>query len=185
MGMPKVLKREKAALVIIDFQEAFRKAIPDFEVIGSRIATIARGFAILGRPVYLTEQYPAGLGHTAEEVMLSCPENRRVFEKTRFGAGRESGLLAAIEIDGVTQLVICGIEAHICVNQTAHDFLAAGFDVHLLRDAVSSRFEADKMIGVDKMLASGAVSASIESALFKMVEDSRDPLFRPIQELIK
>jgi len=181
----KVLEREKAALLIIDFQEAFRRVIPDFEVIGSRIATAARGFAILGRPVYVTQQYPSGLGYTAEEVMLCCRENCKVFDKTRFGAGRDARLLAALEADGVRQLVICGIEAHICVNQTAHDLLGTNYDVHLLRDAVSSRSHADKLIGIDRMLASGAVSASVESALFEMLEDARDPRFRQIQELIK
>lgn len=185
MGHPRILDRDKAALLIIDFQEAFRKAIPDFGTVAARIATIARGFSILGRPVFLTEQYPKGLGHTVEEILLSVPEDVRVFQKSRFGAGLDSALLEAFSEQGISQIAVCGIEAHICVNQSVHDFLDAGYTVHLLRDCVSSRFESDRFSAIEKMLASGAVSATVESALFEMLEDSQAPEFRQIQELIK
>lgn len=185
MGHPRILNRNSAALLIIDFQEAFRKAIPDFGTIAARISALAKGFVILGRPIFVTEQYPSGLGHTAEEVMFSIPDETLIIEKTRFGAGREAALLDALASGGIKQLVICGIEAHICVNQSTHDFLDAGFDVHLLIDCVSSRFDTDRRVGIEKMLESGAVSATVESALFEMLGDSRSPHFKQIQALIK
>jgi nicotinamidase-related amidase len=86
---------------------------------------------------------------------------------------------------GITQVVVCGLETHICVNQTAHDLLDLGFDVHLLTDCVASRFEHDKLAGLEKMKASGVIMSSIEMALFELLRDSSHDKFKEIQQLIK
>ena len=182
---PNTLDIDNSLLVVVDVQEAFRPAIPDFAMIVSRIALAIRGFQILGVPVVVTEQYPKGLGHTAEELTLSLAEDADVIEKSTFSAYGESRFVSTIEKYQAKQIVICGVEAHVCVNQTAHDLLNAEYDVHLLTDCVASRYEHDKRAGVDKMLASGAVPSSMETALFEMMRDSRHEKFKEVQALIK
>ena len=86
---------------------------------------------------------------------------------------------------GVSQVAVCGLETHVCVNQTTHDLLHLGFEVHLLADCVVSRSRADKKIGLRKMLGSGAVPSSVEMALFEMMRDARHEKFKQIQHLIK
>src|SRR3954454_7032360 len=138
MAHPKILDIAGAALLVVDVQEAFRPVVNDFSLVASRIASAARGFQILELPIIVTEQYPKGLGRTAEEIQLSLPPNVVPVEKTTFSAGRESAVLQALI--GKKQIVLCGLETHICVSQTAHDLLDQGFEVHLLTDCVSSRF---------------------------------------------
>lgn len=185
MSHPKILDREKTALVVVDMQEAFRAAVSDFPLIASRISIAVRGFQALNLPIIITEQYPKGLGGTAEEILFSLPPDFEIVEKTAFsscGAGSFKEKLSAV---GASQVVLCGLETHVCVNQTAHDLLNEGFEVHLLTDAVASRFEHDKEAGLRKMLGSGVTPSSVEMALFELLRDSKHEQFKEIQELIK
>ena len=136
-------------------------------------------------PVVVTEQYPKGLGRTAEEIRAALPAGLEPIEKTAFSAcsAREFG--AQLAAAGVRQVLVCGIEAHICVNQTAHDLLARGLQVHLLTDCISSRTPQNRQAGLDKMLRSGAVPSSAELALFELMRDARHEQFKAIQKLIK
>ena len=181
----RILDVSKTALMVIDVQEAFRSAIPDFALIASRISVAVRGFHALGIPVIVSEQYPKGLGHTAEEIQLVLPDQATTFEKSAFSSCGAAGLLDLLRGKGVSQVAICGIETHICVNQTAHGLLDEGFRVHLLTDAVASRFEHDKQAGLEKMTGSGVVPSSIEMALFELMRDARHDQFKEIQALIK
>ena len=81
--------------------------------------------------------------------------------------------------------MVCGLEAHVCVNQTAHDLLERGFQVHLLTDCVCSRFEVNKTAGMEKMFTNGVVPSSIEMALFELMRDAKHEHFKEIQALIK
>jgi len=180
-----ILDSKTTALVVVDIQEAFRNAVPDFAVIASRASLVVRGFQILGIPVIVTEQYPEGLGHTAEEISLALPDDFEVFEKTAFSSCGAGPFVAKLEELGVKQVVLCGLETHVCVNQTAHDLLDRGFQVHLLADCVCSRFEHDKLAGLEKMRSSGVISSSIEMALFELMGDARHARFKEIQTLIK
>lgn len=180
----RLLDSETATLVVVDIQEAFRTAIPDFEMIAMRAATAVRGFRLLGVPVIVTEQYPKGLGRTAEEIVFSLPDDHSPLEKTKFSAVSDD-LVAKLNKCRATQVVIAGIEAHICVNQTAHELLEQGFDVHLLTDAAGSRFAADRDAGFKKMFASGVVPATVEMALFELMRDAKRPKFKEIQNLVK
>lgn len=185
MPHPKTLDISNSILVIVDVQEAFRSAIPDFALIASRIAMAVRGFEILGVPIVVTEQYPKGLGRTAEEILLSFTGEAEIIEKTTFSACGEPRLIEKLESLSAKQIVLAGIETHICVNQTAHDLLDAGYEVHLLTDCVASRFEHDKQAGLAKMQASGVVPSSVEMALFELMRDSKHRKFKEIQALIK
>lgn len=185
MPHPNILEAKHTALVVIDIQQGFRNAIPDFGLIASRAGTVVRGFQILGLPVLVTEQYPKGLGHTAEEIRLVLTDADEVFEKSTFSSCGADAFVAKLNDLGIKQVVICGLETHVCVNQTAHDLLDRGFQIHILTDCVCSRAEYNREAGLAKMLSSGAISSSIEMALFELMRDSKNERFKEIQSLIK
>ncbi len=185
MVHPNILDREKTALVVVDLQEAFRSPINDFEQIASRISIAVRGFQILGLPVIITEQYPKGLGKTAEEIVSILPPDFEFVEKTAFSSCGAPSFIEKLRETGATQIVLCGLEAHVCINQTAHDLLNENFQVHLLHDCVSSRFTLDKEIALRKMQSSGVIPSSVEAALFELLADAKHEHFKTIQELIK
>jgi nicotinamidase-related amidase len=174
------LERDRAALVVVDIQEGFRKAIPDFDRVAQASATLARGAEAMGVPVIVTEQYPKGLGATAPEVAESLPEGTGALEKTVFSAAEADGF----DLAGRDQAVVCGIETHVCVNQTALDLLAGGTEVHVVEDAVASRFADSKRIGLHKMEAAGAVISSVETALFELLGRAGTDEFKAVQKLI-
>ena len=175
--MSGVLQRDRAALVVVDVQEGFRKAIPDFEAVARRTATLVEGARILGVPAIVTEQYPKGLGHTAEEVGL---DGEPVLEKTVFAASGADGF----DLDGRDQALVCGIEAHVCVSQTVHDLLDQGVEVHVSVDAGTSRHATDKEVGIRKMERAGAVLSSVETALLELCGRAGTPEFKAVQKLI-
>lgn len=179
------LKLGNTVLLVVDVQEAFRDPIGNFAVIASNIARAVSGFEILGLPITLTEQYPKGLGPTAEEIRFSLPDEFEPIEKMTFSAFGSADVRIRLESSGAKQVLLCGVETHVCINQTAHDLLAAGYDVHLLTDCVGSRFDHDKLAGLEKMRSAGVVSSSVEMALFELMGDASHEKFKEIQALIK
>jgi nicotinamidase-related amidase len=175
-----VLDRRRAALVVVDVQEAFRPVVPDFERTAANAATLVRGARILAIPMIATEQYPKGLGHTVAEVAEHLGGVEPI-EKLCFSAARADGF----DLDGRDQVLVCGIEAHVCVSQTAHDLLGRGFEVHVARDAVTSRTAENKELGLHKMESSGAILTSVETALFELLATAGADEFRDVQRLIK
>ena len=179
------LQLTQSALAIIDMQDAFRTKIADFAEIAARIALMVRGATLLGLPIIVTEQYSKGLGHTATEIAEVLPESVEIIEKTTFSSCGVQQFQEQIERTHAKQILICGIEAHICVNQTVHDLMASGFQVHLLTDCITSRRQDDKKAAVRKMQRSGAVPCTVEMALFELMRDSKHDTFKGIQSLIK
>ena len=182
---PRILNKNKTALIVIDLQEAFRNVMDDFEKIARRTAVAVRGFEILGVPVLVTEQYPKGLGRTAAEVLEAMPADSQIFEKTAFSSCGASAFLEKLTALNISQAVLCGLETHVCVNQTAHDLLDHRLQVHLLTDAVCSRAKVNKKAGLRKMFASGVVPSTTEMALFELMRDAKHEQFKEIQALIK
>jgi len=185
MPHPKILDITKTALVVIDLQEAFRSAISDFPQVASRASMAVRGFRILNVPIIVTEQYPKGLGKTAEEILFSLPDDFEFVQKTTFSSCGAGSFFEKLNDYGTKQVVLCGIETHICVSKTAHDLLANGFEVHLLIDAVASRYTKDREAGLSKMFSSGVVPATVEMSLFELMRDSKHEQFKEIQALVK
>ncbi len=173
------------ALAIIDMQEAFRPTISDFAETAARIALMAHAAQLLGVPLIVTEQYPRGLGRTASEIKTVLPPTLEVIEKTAFSSCGAPQFIGELERAGARHVLLCGIEAHICVNQTAHDLLARGFKVHLLADCITARTAHNKQIALSKMQQSGAILASTEMALFELLRDAKHEQFKAIQKLIK
>jgi nicotinamidase-related amidase len=177
------LDRGRAALAVIDVQEAFRPAVLDFDRVAGNVGVLVQGARILGLPVIVTEQYPKGLGHTVPEVAEHL-DGISPLEKTSFSAVGADGFPAALA-EVRDQVVVCGIESHVCVNQTAEDLLAAGREVHVVGDAVTSRTAANRDLGLHKMEQSGATLTSVETALFELLREAGTPEFKEIQRLIK
>ena len=175
------LDPERAALVIIDLQEAFRKAVPTFDDVAAATATLVRGAARIGIPIVITEQYPKGLGETAPEVAKHLPDSVQPIEKVRFSAAEADGF----GLDGRDQALVCGIETHVCVNQTVLDLLGEEIEVHVAADAVGSRTEANRELGLQKMERAGATLSSVEMALFELLRGSDAPAFKEVQALVK
>src|SRR5467141_2442306 len=161
MAHQNTLQLSQSALIIIDMQEAFRTKITDFTETAARIATVVEGAKLLKLPILVTEQYPKGLGHTADEIKAALPSDIEIIEKTTFSSCGAQAFQSQLERTGAKQILVCGIEAHICVNQTVHDLLAFGFQVHLLAGCIASREPANKEVALKKMLMSGAIMSSI------------------------
>jgi nicotinamidase-related amidase len=176
----RLLDRERAALVVVDVQEAFRSAVLDFERTAENAATLIQGARILGLPVVVTEQYPKGLGRTVAEVAEHL-DGIEPLEKVCFSASDADGF----DLDGRDQVLVCGIESHVCVNQTAHALLDGGVEVHVARDAVTSRTEENRELGLHKMESSGAVLTSVETALFELLGVAGTDEFKQVQKLVK
>ncbi len=172
-----LLSRQRTALIVVDVQEGFR-SYETFEDVARSCATLVEGARILELPRIVTEQYPKGLGHSAPELGL---EGEPVIEKTVFSAVRAEGFA----LNGCDQAVICGIETHVCVSQTAHDLLQRGVEVHVPADAVGSRHERDYRWGLERLDRAGAVVTTVESALFELLGRAGTPEFKQVQALIK
>jgi nicotinamidase-related amidase len=180
------LDATNAVLIVVDMQEAFRPVIHDFEQVVARTVTAVRAAAMLNLPVLLTEQSPQKLGKTVAEIRDVLPPGVVAADKTAFSCCGADYFLEQIRgLKAVKQVMLCGIETHVCMNQTAHDLLARGYQVHVLLDCTSSRTPRDREIGIQKMLRSGAVPCSVEMALFELMRDARHERFREISKLIK
>jgi nicotinamidase-related amidase len=177
------LKRSRAALAVIDVQEAFRPAVLDFERVARNAAVLIQGSRTLGLPVLVTEQYPKGLGKTVPEVAAHL-EGIAPIEKVCFSAADADEFQAKLEDSGRDQVLLCGIESHVCVNQTADGLLARGIEVHVASDAVASRTEQNRDLGLHKMERAGAVLTSVETALFELLGTAGTPEFKEVQKLV-
>jgi nicotinamidase-related amidase len=184
MKHPALLDRTRAALAVIDMQEAFRTIIPDFAELAKRIALTAQACALLNVPVIVTEQYPKGLGRTVDEILPHVPESAAPIEKLSFSACGVQEFDTRLRERHIEQVMLCGIEAHVCVSQTAHDLLQNGYQVHLLSDAVSTRLARNRELAIHKIAKAGAIISSVEMALFELCP-AGTPEFKQVQALVK
>lgn len=174
------LDPERATLVVIDVQEAFRKAIPGFDEVVAGTVTMVRGAEAIGIPTIVTEQYPKGLGTTVPELTEHLTAGTEPIEKTAFSAVEAGGF----DLGGRDQAIICGIEAHVCVNQTVLDLLDRGVEVHVVTDAVGSRTDANRDLGLGKAERAGAWLTSVETALFELLGRAGGERFKAVQRLV-
>lgn len=165
---------------MIDVQEAFRKAIPGFDEVASAVATMVRGATLMGVPIVVTEQYPKGLGRTVPAVAEHLPPGTEPVEKVRFSAAEAEGF----DLGGRDQALVCGIETHVCVNQTTLDLLEGGVDVQVVSDAVGSRSPENRELGLRRAERAGAGLTSVEMALFELLGGSDAEEFSAVQELV-
>ena len=177
---PAKLDRGRAALVVIDVQEAFRKAVPSFDDVARGAAALIRGAEATGVPIIVTEQYPRGLGRTVAEVAEVLPGDVEPIEKVCFSAPEADGF----DLGGRDQALVCGVEAHVCVNQSVLDLLSEGVEVHVAVDAIGSRFAQSREIGIEKARRAGAVITNVETALFELVGRAGTDEFKEVQRVV-
>ena len=166
--------------MVVDVQQGFRKAIPDFDHVARAAATLVQGAEVMGVPIVITEQYPKGLGETTPEVATHLPDGTEPIEKVVFSAARADGF----DLEGRSQALVCGIETHVCVNQTVLDLIEAGVEAHVAVDGVASRFEEDDQAGQRKMERAGATLTTVEMALFELLGEAGTDRFKQVQGLI-
>ena len=179
------LDADKAVLVVIDVQERLVPAMPEdiYLRLRNTVAVLVEVAGLLGLPVVTTEQYPKGIGHTVPELAAAC--NETVIEKVSFGCCGEATFLEAMKNTGRTQVLITGMEAHVCVYQTVLGLLEDGYYVHLIRDAICSRNKMDYLAGVANAGQAGAVVTTAETVMFQMLQESTHKQFRAVSKLVK
>ena len=179
------LNREQAVLVIVDVQERLVPAMPKkvYKKLRKSIDMLIKAAVELGVPVITTEQYPRGLGHTVSELDSAC--KKTVIEKVSFGCCGEPSFLDELKKLGRTQVLLTGMEAHVCVYQTVLGLLESGFLVHLVGDAICSRSKNDYLSAIDNSRAAGAVITTTETALFQMLKEAGTPEFKMVSGLVK
>lgn len=185
MTHPRVLERDASVLLIIDVQEGYRGHTLEHDRMVRSVRRLLEAAKLMRVPVIATEQYPKGIGHTQPEVAEGFPADCRVIEKMSMSCCGEPAFVDRLRALGRKQVVLCGIEAHACVNQTGHDLLDRGYTVHVPYDAISARFESDLRVGWEKLIGSGAVPSTVEMVCLEWVRSAEAPEFKAIHRLIK
>jgi len=181
----RLLQAENALLLVVDIQEKLLAALPAAESLVQRTGILIEVFRELELPILISEQYPQGLGHTVPALLQRLPASASILEKSAFGCGQDVQITDFLTASQRSQILVCGVETHVCVNQTVHQLLAAGYQVHLAEDATCSRHSEDQAIAISKMRQSGVIPSSTEMAMFELLGTSRHPLFKSLQALIK
>jgi nicotinamidase-related amidase len=179
-----ILNRENSMLVVIDFQQKLLGAFEEPERLVQACANMVRFAKILKLPILWTEQYPRGLGPTVDEIAAELADLRPL-DKLTFSCFGEPRFVESISLSAAKQLIVCGIETHICVEQTVLDGIACGYDVHVVADACGSRKKKDHDAGLRKMEQGGAVLTCIEMALYEMLGRSDTKEFREALKFVK
>ena len=184
--MPR-LQRHEALLLVIDVQEKLMPVIDRADDVEANIERLIRGCHVLDVPTLLTEQYVKGLGRTVPRVRRALEETfgYTPVQKACFSANGEGEFQAELRRLRKRQILVAGVETHVCVYQTVKDLLSTGYDVTLIADAVSSRTAENKAIALQRMERDGAQLSSTEMALFELLGVSGTPEFAQILKLVK
>lgn len=180
-----ILNERTSQILIIDIQERLINAVYNKAQIEKKATILAHAASILGIPVIVTEQYPKGLGSTIQSIRDGLREKAAYFEKTSFSAIENPGIASALDKTPRKQIVVFGIETHICVSQTATALIAKGYDVTVISDACSSREMSEHAAGLERIKENGAHVITTEIAVFEWLKGARHIKFKEIQNLIK
>jgi len=180
--MSNLLERSSAVLLVIDAQERINAVMTDQSHI-PRLAVLIEACRALDVPIIGSEQYPKGLGATVEPLAGLLGETPAA--KDTFSCARDLGLRETLAATGRPQVVVTGIETHVCVLSTALDLLDAGYRVHVPHDAVNSRRPTDKNWALQRMQQAGAQITTTESALFELLERCGTDDFKTVAKLVK
>jgi len=178
------IKLENACALVIDFQTGLMPSIKHNKKIEENAAMFISGCQVLDIPVVVTQQYTKGLGETTD-IIKSALGEFSWFEKTSFSCCGAEGFMEALEKSGKKDIILTGVEAHVCVMATALDLIEKGYNVYLLADCVSSRKADDAKIALRRMEKTGVIITTAEAALFEMLLDAKHPLRKQISALVK
>jgi nicotinamidase-related amidase len=180
---PELHDRQRSRVVMVDVQDKLVAAMPRGDELVANVRWLAEAAKLCGVPVHATEQYPQGLGATVSSLQEYAAQRP---PKVRFSAKESLGWTTALsDPDGRDQVILAGVEAHVCVLQTAFDLMAAGYRVTIAADAISSRREFDQQIAITRLRDAGATIATIESIAFEWLETAAAPEFRAVSALAK
>ena len=180
----KLLKTEKTCLLIIDVQKRILPVIKDYELVVENTLKLIKGFKAMGLPIYYTEQYPKGLGPTEEQIVNEL-DGIKPIEKMTFSCSGAGELFNIFDRKKHSQIVVCGIESHVCVQQTVLDLIENGFQVNLAADAVSSRRKKDYNIALNRMRQHGTEVITTESILFELLNICGTDVFKHVSKIVK
>ena len=185
-GNPYLSNINDSVLVVIDVQEKLISAMPKGvkERVIERVNVILTAAKTLSAPVIVTEQYPKGLGPTIKELSTQLSDNTLIFEKTTFSATKLNAFMTGLESTGRKQVILVGMETHICVLQTALELQKQGFQVFVVEDAVSSRSKANQYNALQRLRSAGVIITNVESVVFEWLEDASQPDFKTLAQLI-
>jgi nicotinamidase-related amidase len=180
----RILAQDTMALVI-DFQERLVPVIKDNEELIHNAAILIKGLRTLGIPMIVTQQYTKGIGMTVPEIKEAVGEDFVDYDKVTFSCTDDESIMEQIEKIGKKNIIVCGMEAHICVLQSVVDLIGKGYHVILVEDCIGSRKEKDRAAAVLRASAEGAVIATYESILFELTRRAKTDEFKEISRLIK
>ena len=180
-----MLDIENTLVVLIDIQERLVGMLNKQEPVVKASSTLVNAASIMNIPTILTEQYPQGLGKTVLGVTAAMSEMTPVIEKTSFSAMSTPEFAEKVKSYGKKNIIIGGIETHICVYQTVMDLIKEGFNVVVAKDACASRSTDCFKTGIQLMKDNGAVISNVETILFELLKTSKNPYIKAVQALIK
>jgi len=173
-------------LLVIDIQERLLPQIADGKNVADAAAKLIRAAGVLGVPIVATEQYPKGIGPTVACIRDAFPAGAfRPLEKLTFSCCGSEPIVAALAASGRTRILVVGIEAHVCVQQTVLDLLALGYLPFVCADAIGSRRALDREVAVERMRQAGAAVTTVESAVFELTYRAGTEAFREILKIVK
>lgn len=179
-----LVDREDSLLLIVDVQERLAPAIAGRQAVEARIAALLQGARRLAVPVLASEQYPQGLGPTVPGLAGLLEPKERI-AKRAFSCAAEPAFRSALAAAGRGQIVICGMEAHVCVLQSALELADGGYRVFAVADAMGSRDPENRAVALQRMAARGIEAVTSEMVLFEWLRRSDDESFRDLLSLIK
>jgi nicotinamidase-related amidase len=179
-----LMRREQSLLLIVDIQEKLAPAINNADNVVANTIKLVHAAKHLNIPIIASEQYPKGLGRTAHELRELLPSDSLV-EKTHFSCMAEPGFSDLLKKANRTQIIVCGMEAHVCVLQTALDLHAEGYSSIVVADGVSSRRWESYELGLARMRSAGVTVVSTEMVLFEWIRQAATEQFKVLLPLIK
>lgn len=177
------VSRDSAALVLVDLQSRLADAMARRDSVVGAAVFLARAASILGMPVIVTRQYPKGLGDTVPEI--AAVTIGEPVDKVSFSCPNDPSFRTRLADTGRRQVVLAGMETHICITQTALALLAEGRDVHVVADATCSRREADHAVALDRLRAAGVTVTTAESVVYEALGAAGTPEFGAVLEAVK
>lgn len=179
-----MIKKQNAFFILVDVQGKLANLMFDREGLFKNLRILIQGLRELEIPIVWAEQYPEGLGETVPEVK-EVLTGLSPISKRSFSVCGDPELMKQIKATGRKHAIVAGIESHVCVYQTVSDLLSRDFGTTIVADAVSSRTEENKKIGLQRMLSDGAQLASVEMLLFELLEHAEGDAFKKISKLVK
>jgi len=180
-----ILRPNNALLVVVDMQEPFLQNIWERERLVNNVTILLEAARLLRLPIVPTQQNTDRIGNSIPEVTKRLPSQSVPFDKLCFSCAGDDAFMSELQRSGRKQIILCGVETHICISQTGLDLMAMGYQVHVVADAVSSRTQSNWQLGLNRLERAGGILTSTESAVYELLGEAGTPEFREMLALLK